>query len=358
MGESRLISIGLTVFLLALILLTAPILGVNVSIANLAGSYLKGTTIDFQATVEITSPEQLPINYANITFTFPDSSVQICKVYLNGTVDGCNFLTVNSIDFDSLTYGYGYGFGYDNSYGYSLGYGYGYSGNGNITFNFSISTSSMPTGSYNAKISVYAGIEPNTHTFESSTVSFSITQPTTTTVPTGGSGITPSYSIEIVEADADITQVEETQYQVRIRNNGNVYLERVYLILSLPEDSYSTSDPISLEAGEEGVLSYSVSLPEGNYPFTLTVVGEIGSKRVEDSKEVLLTISGGAIERETSKEETTTTIPETPSPSGITGLVVGVRDLATNYWFVLLIILLGLGIFYWKPGFLGFKGKK
>lgn len=363
MGERRLISLVLPVFLLVLILFTGSTSGINVSIINLVGSYLKGTTINFQATVEIDSPEHLPVNYANITFTFPDSTTQVCQVYLNQSVYGCNFLTVNSIDFDSLTYGYGYGYGYDNGYGYSLGYGYGYSGQGSITFNFTLSTSSLPAGSYNAKIGIYSGIEPNTHTFESSTVSFTITHLTTfttTTIPSrSGGGITPSYLISIEETETNIVQREETQYQVRVRNGGNVYLERVYLLLSLPEDAYSTSDPISLEVGEEGILNYSVNLPPGNYPFTLTVVGEIGERRVEDNREVLLTIPS-----EVEEETTTIPVPETsetpsPSPSGITGLVTGVREFATNYWFgIPIVILLGLWLFYFKfAGFSIFKRK-
>ncbi len=356
--NSRIISLGLTVFLLALIILSAPILGINVSISNLAGSYLKGTNINFQATVEITSPEHLPINYANITFTFPDSSMHVCQVYLNQTVDGCNFLTVNSIDFDSLTYGYGYGYGYDNGYGYSLGYGYGYSGNGNITFNFTLYTSGLSPGNYNAKVEVYAGVQPNTHTFKSSTVNFDIKMPPTSEYYTSRSGISPSYVISIIEADTNIIQTEKTTYSVRVKNEGNVYLERVYLVLSLPEDSYTTRDPISLEPEEEGILTYSISLPPGNYPFTLTVIGEIGEKQTEDRKEVFISVPSTGETRQNETGESTGPTQETLSPRGITGLIVGVRNLAVNYWFVLAaLILISLGVFFWKPKILGFKGK-
>jgi len=339
-------SLALTLVLLALIIASAPTMGVNISISNLAGSYTKGQKIDFLTLIEISTPEHLPIQYINLTFIFPDSSIQICQIYLNKTVKGCSFLTINDIDFDSLSYSYGYGYGYDNGNLYSLGYGYGYSGNGKITVNFTIDSSVLQIGSYKLKADVYAGLEPNTHTFSSNYVSFNIiATATTTTVYLSRGGIMPRYSLQILSSPESVTQSAGSKitYFVTVRNNGNVDLEKVYLTIpNLPEDAFFESETIALKVNETRNIRFTLSVDNpAKYLLKLKVIGEIGMRTAIQEKDMDLTVTEEA-QKETGKET-----PETQSqgrPMGITGFIVAAGKAVLQYWYLPLSILaLGCG---------------
>ncbi|MEM5878206.1 MAG: hypothetical protein QXF12_04990 [Candidatus Aenigmatarchaeota archaeon] len=177
MKSSRLFSILLSGILIALIVLSGPGYGIDIFINGLA-LHSQNQKVPFSVIAEIRQDELIPINYVNITLTFPNSTQTICQIYPNGTVTGCNFIEFNQITF-SGSYGYGYGYGYENTTRYELGYGYGYS-NGIMDLKLYLNTSFLPIGNHKIKAEIYAGTS-NARLFSSPKSEFFISPFTTTT---------------------------------------------------------------------------------------------------------------------------------------------------------------------------------
>ncbi|MCX8178938.1 MAG: hypothetical protein N3D75_03865 [Candidatus Aenigmarchaeota archaeon] len=188
MKSPRLFSILLSGLLIALIVLSGPGYGIDIFINGLS-LHNQNQKVPFSVIADIRQDELIPINYVNITLTFPNSTQARCQIYPNGTVVGCNFIEFNQIAF-SGSYGYGYGYGYENTTRYELGYGYGYS-NGIMDLKLYLNTSFLPIGNHKIKAEIYAGTS-NARLFSSPTSEFFIspfiitttmvtTTPTTTT---------------------------------------------------------------------------------------------------------------------------------------------------------------------------------
>jgi len=180
-----LLSLGVTSIII-LLLIIGPAKALTVLINNINGNtYETGDVIDFTISVTIQTDELIPLQYNNITITFPDSTTKICKILNDKTVIGCDELIVHDIDFDGLDYIYGNATGYDNPTWYDLGYGYGYvntTTNSTLTYNLSLDTSCYPLGSYDLDSIIFAGIGTNTHIFQASQSTFQLN----CTVPTNG----------------------------------------------------------------------------------------------------------------------------------------------------------------------------
>lgn len=158
-------SIILTVLVVSLLLVSGPASAVEIKLDGLNGQYKQGTEVEFKADVRInhgkTSGELLPIQYANVTFTFPDKTKKTCTVMNDGTVIGCGFLSAEIEVSGHDNYGPGNGTAYDaNGTKHDLGYGYGY-GYGNkethVKYEFELDTKGFKTGDYSAVVDVYAG---------------------------------------------------------------------------------------------------------------------------------------------------------------------------------------------------------
>jgi hypothetical protein len=302
------LALMLTLFLIALIVLTTPSSSLTLLLSGLSGSYIKGSSIDFFIEASISSPEHVPINFIELNIT--GNSSYLCKIYMNSTVEGCSFLTVKSIEYDD--YGYGYGYGYDYGYHY-LGYGYGYGPN-IIRVNLSLNTAGLE-GNYQAKAAIYAGIGSDAWKFFSPSYSFTVTS--FTQAPAGGIGGS-KYYFEVL----GVTQTGEGQYMAKIKNGGKEKIE-VYLHV---HDANYTSSSFIINPGEIIEINYTLN---GSFDHKLAVVGKVGENVI--IKELMVKSSPLQEGQEEKPEEM---VEEAKEPtegteakeekSAITGLAVGI----------------------------------
>ncbi|MEM5792712.1 MAG: hypothetical protein QXM68_04345, partial [Candidatus Aenigmatarchaeota archaeon] len=167
-------------FLIALIVLSGPSYGIDIFVNGLS-LHNQNQKVPFSIVANIRQDELIPINYVNITLTFPNSTQTRCQIFPNSTVIGCDLIEFNQITF-SGSYGYGYGYGYENTTRYELGYGYGYS-NGMMELKLYLNTTLLPIGNHKIKAEIYAGTS-NARLFSSPTSEFFISPFTTTTIIT------------------------------------------------------------------------------------------------------------------------------------------------------------------------------
>lgn len=319
----------LSLFLIALIILTTPTTSLEILIKGLGGTYKKGTTIDFSIEANISLNEHIPVNFIVLNIT--GSSNYECKIYMNNTVEGCSFLTVSSIEYDS--FGYGYGYGYENSYHY-LGYGYGY-GPSKIRINLVMDTTTL-NGTYNIKAEINTGVNPNSHIFSSSTYSFTIEEQDTQLSNIIGGPI--KYFLEILDI-----KNKDNSYLVRVRNGGKEKL-KVYLIIELPEIN-QTYEPIILNAGEEASLSYT--LTNGSYSYRVIVVGEADGIKL--TRYVNMYVENENQTNEESKptevfEEKNVISKPTEEKSLTTGLFAGILDVANKYKLIMALAVVVIAV--------------
>ncbi len=164
----------ITIAVIAMLFISGPAGAIDIKIEGLKGDYKQDKQIQFTVDTRInhggTEGELLTnLQYAEIKFTKDDSEwSETCKVYLNKSVEGCNFLYVKDIKITG-EYGQGYGYGYDDDELYGLGYGYGYGYNdsgAHIKYKLVVNSSLLDAGKYYAATDVYAGA-PTVHAFSS-----------------------------------------------------------------------------------------------------------------------------------------------------------------------------------------------
>lgn len=178
-------SAAMTFIVASLLFFSGPASALNININSLSGSHRQGQEIKFGINVGINRPpgdELVTIQYANVTFTFPDGTKRECKIVDNETVEGCDFLSVRKIDVaGDEDFGYGYESAHFNNTDYFLGYGYGY-GYGNasarVKYRLEINSSALPAGTYYALADVLAGTT-SPKIFSSRTTKFKIFAPKT-----------------------------------------------------------------------------------------------------------------------------------------------------------------------------------
>jgi hypothetical protein len=325
------LALTLTLFLIALIVLTAPSSSLTLFLSGLSGSYTKGSSIDFSIEANISSSEHIPINFIQLNIT--GNSSHSCKIYMNSTVEGCYFLTVKHIEYDSYGYGYGYGYDYGSHY---LGYGYGY-GPSKIRINLSLDTLALE-GSYTAKAVIKAGYGSNVWEFSSPSYSFSVffqqsQQPTT---GKGGS----KYFFEIL----GITKIDNRNYGVKVRNIGT---EELAIHLEVENYTYPS---IIIKPGEEAQLNYTFD----DSKHRVFVVGESEGKRIvkyidfgsneqnqEQAKPTSSEASNVQQENQPSQNQAAKESEKTPT----TGLVVGIEFLSKYKLAIILGLLLIVAAF-------------
>ncbi|MDO8725194.1 MAG: PGF-pre-PGF domain-containing protein [Candidatus Methanoperedens sp.] len=195
----------ITIFIVAMLIISGPASAVIVKIVGLDGaSITSGDSKIFDINVTLENPDKfVPISDFSLNISKSGTTVKQCKFDTAGNkLSPCDaaITNVSAIAAPSAShfgngsgygwdnYSSGYGFGYNFSqgygwkgfgYGYGNGYGYGYSygaGGGDVTFVYRItlSTSGMATGTdYTAKAYLNTGNDALTY-FASSEASFTI----------------------------------------------------------------------------------------------------------------------------------------------------------------------------------------
>jgi len=123
--------------------------------------------------------------------------------------------------------------------------------------------------------------------------------------------------VEVAGYDAEIRQPAGTQggYIVKVKNAGDVNLDKVYLEVSfLPKTWYSFSEPVRLEIGETADIPYSLTPPAdalGSIEYDLIIKAERGFGVVFETSERVKLITDGQITITPTQTTTTTEITET-----------------------------------------------
>jgi hypothetical protein len=181
-GKSLVPSTIITLFIVAMLIISGPAQAVAVNIAGLDPSYTKGEDVDFQIKIDINDPDQY-VSITNISLDLNGPVKKTIFFTLDGKQisPGCNIeITPVSIPKDDFGYGNGYGYDTRAGYGYDLGYGYGYGygyggGGGAISFIYDVSihtaTNCLPAGTYGVVASLNTGKDV---AFKSPSLSFSL----------------------------------------------------------------------------------------------------------------------------------------------------------------------------------------
>lgn len=156
----------LTISIIAILILAGPANAIKVSLQVpdfQPADILKSFILD----IEIKDGEFLPI--INTKLTFDSGSEEVtCTIKNDDSVEGCDFLIVNSKEINNLNPGLGYGYGLKDddpvSFGYGYGYGYGQRGaitgnpGGSIAYNLTINKTKLPADFIGKEIDVLAEV--------------------------------------------------------------------------------------------------------------------------------------------------------------------------------------------------------
>ncbi|ABE53085.1 PGF-CTERM sorting domain-containing protein [Methanococcoides burtonii] len=206
----RYASIGITIAVVIMMVLSGPVSAVTVGITGLDGTTpTKGDSVTFDVTATIEDPDKyVPIDNFSLDITGATTTEVVFST--DGTVLSGSGITVVAVTSPlSAEYGHGYGYGYDSNvgYGYDFGYGYGYgygygAGGEDVEYKYTITldTSILNTGAHEAVLSLNTGNSAKP-SFDSPSASFTIeaaSSPSSGGSSGGGSG---SGGVRIVAAD-------------------------------------------------------------------------------------------------------------------------------------------------------------
>jgi PGF-pre-PGF domain-containing protein len=191
----RYASIGITIAVVIMMVLSGPVSAVTIGITGLDGtSPTQGESISFNVTATIEDTDRyVPIDNFSLDITGSTSKEVVFSTEGNVLSGGDSGITVVAVTApSSAKYGHGYGYGYDSNvdygygYGYDFGYGYGYgygygAGGEDVVYEYTITldTSILNTGTHGAVLSLNTGNSAKP-SFASSAASFEISAPTTT----------------------------------------------------------------------------------------------------------------------------------------------------------------------------------
>ncbi|MCD4800528.1 MAG: PGF-pre-PGF domain-containing protein [Methanococcoides sp.] len=196
--HGKYISVGITIAVLIMMILSGPVSAVTIGITGLDGTTpTKGESISFNVTATIENTDRyVPIDNFSLDITGATSKEVVFSTEGN-VLSGDTGITIAAVTVpSSAEYGHGDGYGYDSSVGYGYdfgdGYGYGYSygaGGEDVEYKYTITldTSILNTGAYEAVLSLNTGNSAKP-SFESSSASFVINTPKTSGGSSGGGG--------------------------------------------------------------------------------------------------------------------------------------------------------------------------
>jgi len=189
LNKEKLASVGLTGFLLLLVILSSPIQALQMSILTDKSSYTRSETVTFTVSTEIEHGERIPIDNVTLNITGPGGSFSCILPYdysytNQAIICGSQTITA-SLDLNS-NFGYGYlNADYDYLYNWGYGYGYGYD-LGSVEIGYTIEwniPSDWSLGEYTAEVIYGAGGDLLTDQ-----TTFNVVDTTTTTTSGGGGG--------------------------------------------------------------------------------------------------------------------------------------------------------------------------
>ena len=180
--------------LVIVFVLTRRASAVSLTITDLPNTIAQGNSVTFSLKVDFETFDRIPIQQIDLDITGPTAVSARFGVF--GDIIA-NDPQITSVTLQTTPGSFGYGegdlYGVDTGaggYGYSFGYGYGYADTvalGVITYDVVLNTSTMATGSYQAKFSLVTG-ESEHPTFNSDPVAFSIAAPPPPPPPPSGGG--------------------------------------------------------------------------------------------------------------------------------------------------------------------------
>jgi PGF-pre-PGF domain-containing protein len=187
--HGRYASIGITIAVVIMMILSGPVSAVSLGITGLDGTNpTKGESISFNVTATIENTDRyVPIDNFSLDITGATSKEVVFSTDGN-VLSGDSGISVAAVTVPSSAYGQGVGYGYDSGlgYGYDFGYGYGYgygygAGGEDVEYKYTITldTSILNTGAHEALLSLNTGNSAKP-SFESSSASFEISAPVTT----------------------------------------------------------------------------------------------------------------------------------------------------------------------------------
>jgi len=209
---SKIISLLITVFVVALLVFSGPASAVEIGVKNISPDDPEvGDSVTFQVYVDIETNERVPIK--NLTLTI-DGIVE-CSF----DVDGNNLTACSGLSIEKLTnpeynqgalFGYGYGYNYTSGsyetanqtfdygygYGYQTGYNYATDSQAELTYNVTWNTTGISAGSYDIYLEALAERGGSFYTYSSKNSiqvidiysSTTTTTTATTSTTSGGDG--------------------------------------------------------------------------------------------------------------------------------------------------------------------------
>ena len=157
----RYASIGITIAIVVMLVLSGPVSAVTLGITGLDGaSPTKGDSITFTVSTKINDPDTY-VRIENFSLKITGATSREVIFSTDGTVISGDGITINPITVPSSNqYGYGYGYasGYNFGYGYGYGYGYG-AGGAEIEYKYQVTldTSILNSGTHQAKLYLNTG---------------------------------------------------------------------------------------------------------------------------------------------------------------------------------------------------------
>ena len=165
MQNKQYVSILITFFIVAILMISGPAQAVSLSITGIPTQATVGDKITFMFRIDIEPGERIPIEQINLTAGNTE-----CAYYLNGTpVPGqaCEGFTLALAGQAPYTYGYGYGHDSQVQY-YGYGYGYGHeNGTSRMSYSVTWDTASCQAGVHTIQMSAIASSSQEFHEYMS-----------------------------------------------------------------------------------------------------------------------------------------------------------------------------------------------
>ncbi|WP_167880924.1 PGF-pre-PGF domain-containing protein [Methanococcoides sp. AM1] len=188
----RYVSIGITVAIVIMMVLSGPVTAVSLGITELDGTtHTKGNSVTFNVTATIEGTDSyVPIDSFALQITGATSKEITYST--DGTILSGSGITVEAVEVPSSSSEYGQGYGYDSRLGsgHDFGYGYGYgTGGADLVYEYTITldTSTLNAGVHNAVLSLNTG-DSAKPSFESSSASFTIESSSSSRSSSSGGG--------------------------------------------------------------------------------------------------------------------------------------------------------------------------
>ena len=240
-NRENVISIIVTVSIIALLALSGPIFAVvvNVSVDKSSGKYnAQDKNVTFTVSVDVENGERIPVQNLTLKINSSNGLVESCVFYSNGTqITGCDNIS-SIVPLNSSGYGngplWGYGYGYNGSWGttntsFGSGYGYGYVNSNpelryNVTWN--LTKANPQDGTYYARLEVYAENSGKWYIYSSSWTSFlidTVLPEVSISNPGNNTFVKGTVSVDVLVKDENFLQ-EPPHFCVKVStNNGQTW---------------------------------------------------------------------------------------------------------------------------------------